>query len=115
MTFKDVYQQPFWVDDYGMYMFSGKDASVTALDCLDDPDGNVLRGICCVLNSETVKSSILPTRLEKNIITLQGGITLEVRGWGYLTGVLKLSPQKAAKIQDDFAQWVFNRLKGGEG
>jgi len=35
-----------------------------------------------------------------------------IRGWGYLigTGGLNLSAEKAAKIQDDFGNWIVETL-----
>ena len=35
-----------------------------------------------------------------------------IRGWGYLTGCggLKLDPEIAEKIQDNFAEWVVSKL-----
>lgn len=39
-----------------------------------------------------------------------------VRGWGYLTGVggLNLPPEKAAKIQDEFIQFILKKLTKNE-
>jgi hypothetical protein len=33
-----------------------------------------------------------------------------IRGWGHLTGVLKLSEIEAEKTQDDFALWILETL-----
>ena len=35
---------------------------------------------------------------------------MKIRSWGELTGRLKLSPNDAAKIQDDFCKYIVNRL-----
>lgn len=35
---------------------------------------------------------------------------LSIRGWGGLTGGLNLSEEKARKIQDDFGQYITNKL-----
>lgn len=32
------------------------------------------------------------------------------RGWGYLTGVLKLSNKEACKVQDDFIAYILDKL-----
>ena len=34
----------------------------------------------------------------------------EISSWGELTGRLKLSPNDAAKIQDNFCKYIVNRL-----
>jgi hypothetical protein len=38
---------------------------------------------------------------------------IEIRGWGNLTGIggHKFEAEKAAKIQDDFANWIMDTLK----
>lgn len=37
---------------------------------------------------------------------------ISVRGWGHLTGSLKLHTDKAARIQDEFGEWIVKSLKG---
>ena len=39
---------------------------------------------------------------------------MEIRGWGELTGVYKLSGNDAAKIQNEFCEYIVNRLNNTE-
>lgn len=47
---------------------------------------------------------------------INGSKSCLVRGWGYLIGVggLNLPADKAAKIQDDFGNWIIKTLNKAE-
>ena len=51
---------------------------------------------------------------DEGTIKVDGKILLLVRGWGHLTGggALNLPPDKAAEIQDAFAEHIVNKLSG---
>jgi hypothetical protein len=55
-------------------------------------------------NAQHIIATSLDNTSEKTIIN--------IRGWGNLIGIggLNLHPSKAAKIQDDFANWIIERL-----
>lgn len=46
-------------------------------------------------------------------VYLDGEKLLFIRSWGRLTGggALNLSPEKAVEIQDDFCEWIIEKLK----
>lgn len=47
------------------------------------------------------------------IIKINGENTILIRGWGMLKGTYQLSPQVAAKIQDEFRDYIISKLLGG--
>lgn len=114
--FKQIYfngdeqNAKFHCDPYGIYMFAGEDCSLTALECVNDDTGDFLRSLCNYLNHEL---NVFQPKIEKvdgDSIFLENGIIFTARGWGYLTGVLKLSSEEAAKVQDEFIGWVVYRI-----
>lgn len=113
LTFKEVYQLPLTVDDYMSYIWSAN--GVMTFDNLID-DKNVLSEILEILNGTSEKKVTCEVMYEKGYIKIAGQPILLLRGWGHLTGcgALNLPPNQAAKIQDDFANWVVNKLKGVE-
>ena len=47
-------------------------------------------------------------------VFINGQPCMEIRSWGELTGAYKLSGNDAAKIQDDFCEYIVNRLNNPE-
>lgn len=71
----------------------------------------LMHTICSILNG---KGGAVKTVERVDPITfLVNGAELVVRGWGYLTGVggLNLPEEEAAKIQDEFSDWIYEILK----
>lgn len=52
-------------------------------------------------------------RYDKGIVSINRANIIRIRGWGHLTGcgALNLPSEKAAKIQDDFGEWIVKKLK----
>ena len=75
-----------------------------------------IKTIIGILNGTLKKKVTNKVTYEQGYIKLDGQPMLLLRGWGHLTGcgALNLPPDQAAKIQDDFANWVVNKLKGTE-
>lgn len=50
---------------------------------------------------------------EAGQISIDGINVILLRGWGHLTGcdALNLPGHEAAKIQDDFGEWIVKKLK----
>lgn len=116
MDFKDIFKPPFSTDDYGLYVFD-KDFNI----CLDyhsnriDYNPDITKQLCALLNRE---SDTFEYKIKENVqnatdcfIMLENGDVITVRAWGYLIGVLKLSNKDAAKIQDDFLDYIVNKIK----
>lgn len=116
MDFKDIFKAPYHCDDYGIYMFAQDD--VIALDYYSDRtsyDGDILKQLCALLNGESDTFEHKIKEYVKNatdcFIMLENSDVITVRSWGYLTGVKHLSNKDAAKVQDDFLDFVVNRIK----
>lgn len=106
IKFYDVYKRPFITDGY--FIYAQNDYDIMALDCPDEMNEDLIREICAVINGGTghhigVKS------VKNEIITLDNGNELRVRGWGYLTSH-NIPSRVAAQMQDDFAKWVAEQL-----
>lgn len=65
-----------------------------------------------ILNGES--SQKCNAQYKDGYIVIDGHKCLLVRGWGMLTGIggYHLERNKAAEIQDGFANWCVNRLNG---
>lgn len=114
LTFKDVYQLPLEFDEYcPVYIYSANGV-MTFNNLIDDREK--LKEILAILNGKSNKKVTNEVTYEKGYIKSDGIPILLLRGWGHLTGcgALNLPAEKAAKIQDDFANWVVNKLKGIE-
>lgn len=114
LTFKDVYQLPLRIDEFcPIYVFS--ENNVTAFNIITE-DADLISEILEIINGNSKKKISNNVAFEDGYILIDREPVLLVRGWGYLTGSggLNLPSEKAAKIQDDFADWVVNRLKGIE-
>lgn len=114
LTFKDVYKLPFRYDeDSGIYIFCKN--SVLAFNTLT-PDVEYKKELVRILNGESNNTIEGDVTQNGEVIIVNGNPVLLIRGWGYLTGCggLGLFPFQAARIQDDFANWVVNKLKGIE-
>ena len=116
MDFKEVYTPPFKVSMNGMYTISSSHA--TTFTAFDELSQIYMGRIVKILNGEdlTVKFNKKNVTLKdktKIIITNTRGekAIILVRGWGRLVGGhLKLSPTEAAKLQDEFIQWVIDSI-----
>lgn len=114
LTFKDVYQLPLKIDKFcPFYTYSSN--GVMTFDNLIYEE-KTLNDILAMLNGDSKTFITNDVTYENGEIKIDNRPIFEVRGWGHLTGcgALNLPAEKAAKIQDDFANWVVNKLKGVE-
>lgn len=116
MNFKDIFKPPYSTDDYGIYMFDA-DENI-CLDYTSDRtsyNGDILKQLCSFLNGDAdafkheVKEVV--TDAHNCYFVLENNDIIGVRGWGYLTGVKHLSNKDAAKLQDDFLDYIVNKIK----
>lgn len=107
MTHKEVWKAPFRTSFPYIFTSNGK----MALTIYDDKPNRILGTICSILNGKG--GSIKTVERVDPITFLINGAELVVRGWGYLTGVggLNLPDEEAAKIQDEFSDWIYETLK----
>lgn len=90
-----------------------------AFDLLVKLGSGQLGKILTLLNDE---NAIIPIRSSHKYgysngrINIDGKRFLNIRGWGMLTGVgsYNLSADDAIRIQDEFAEYIINRLKCNE-
>lgn len=109
LTFKDVYQLPLCIDEFcPIYVFSAN--RVMTFDILLD-DIDKVQEILNVING---KSDIqyVSAKYDGEYIFVDNKPVFLIRGWGYLTGIgaLNLPYETATKIQDDFCNFIVNRL-----
>ena len=119
LTFKDVYQLPLRFDEYTRIYILSKNNVITFNQLVGyrDSDFIYLQKLIDIINGDTnevVKDA--EYIVDEGHIRIDGKPVFLLRGWGHLTGVgaLNLDSKTAAKIQDDFAKWVVNKLKGNE-
>ena len=110
MDFKEVYQSPIKMDDYGMYgICSNGTKAFTAFS--NDARKELVR-IVDLLNGKGEKYKKEDIVVEKGAKLMVKGHMIIVRGWGRLIGFggLGLSAKEAVKIQDDFINWVVETI-----
>ena len=96
MEYTDIWKKPFHTRaDFYVISSSG----VMALN-VSSPIG--VTKICNLLNGEKETTEYA---VDNYKVTL--------RGWGHLIGIggLALNPKEAARIQDDFGDMLYNRIK----
>lgn len=112
IKWEDIWKKPFIADE-PYIKSSNRRFALMLIRCIDglDSDGS-LNMICDILNGKR-NSEFIDVRYESCQIFIDGHLTLMVRGWGYLTGIsaLNLNREFAAKLQDDFGQFVVEKLK----
>ena len=110
MTFKDIYKAPFHTVYDGLYGVSSNGVKTFTGFSLEAQTH--IDRIVKILNGEDAP------KYKKADIAVQGaklcvcGHIIIVRGWGMLigTGGFNLSREDAAKIQDDFINWVLDSI-----
>lgn len=119
--FKEYYSFPLRVDLYGynkVWDSKHRNAFDFAMSFLyKEPIANISddnkKKFIQIINGEDIKlKNHFDFTLEKGTIRLNGMPFIMIRGWGMLTGVgaYNLPSNKAAKIQDEFANYVLNQL-----
>ena len=111
--FNDVYTLPLHADKYGSYAWSKND--VMALDFEYDVPGwkEIRKDVISAINGEK-ESETKGRWFRTNHIDffLDGKYIFRIRGWGHLTGTgaMHLPETSAARIQDEFSDYVFSRI-----
>lgn len=120
--FKNYYTFPLLVDSYGYnkvwdskhrnaFDFAMKFVYKEPVVNISDEDK---KKFIQIINGDDVKlKKFFDFTLDKGTIRLNGMPFIIIRGWGMLTGVgaYNLPPDKAATIQDQFANYVLDKLK----
>lgn len=124
MDFKDVYKLPlekyegmdkvFHANGHMAFDFLRryKNGDEHALHAAEESQNKIIN----ILNGDDSQKIKHPLKHEDGYIWIQKDDKwykiMLIRGWGYLigTGGLNLSAEEAAKIQDDFGNWIVETL-----
>lgn len=115
ITWVNVWQPPFKNDYYG-YVWAKDGVMVFTPDDLTEENDKFINtladDIAGVLNGN------LPSQKYSNLeikdgcdLYMNGEILGAFRGWGHLTGRLKLPAKIAAKLQDEMIEFVLSKIK----
>jgi hypothetical protein len=111
MTWRSYYKLPLKLD-YG-YAFSANNNMALTFFSHNDVPKNIQQSIVDRINGEVGGHFAIPN-LKVDGVDFKDGETdlFCVRGWGGLIGIggLNLSEKKAAKIQDDFVEYITKQL-----
>ena len=114
MKWNDVWKKNFRYDNYG-YIWDGEGTMVFSVDDLTDENDQLMNTFCQnIVNVLNEKEPFL----QYAGLTIKDGCDLYMnddmvgsfRGWGHLTGVLHLSDEVAAKVQDELINYVMGKI-----
>ena len=107
--FKDIYCKPFTSDGYG-YIFD-KNGNMSAKIVGYNP--TLEKYLVAILNGEDIPH-IIHFKYEgsnnESMLIVDGKHSVDIRGWGQLTSS-GMSANEAAKIQDEFGNYIENLTK----
>ena len=110
MTFEEVFPPPFKTDSSGYEVYIWCNGGKIAFNLLKSGVG---QRICDLLNGGGANpfNNIRVSEDKRYILDGYSPLLL-VRGWGRLTGFMKLDPSKAIEIQNNFVEWTAKKLQG---
>lgn len=111
MKFDEIYKPPFH-DFFGIGVKTKE--GVRCFDWMVEMPQESKQLIVDILNGRTDKSVKREVKYSQSgQVTIDGINVMLIRGWGHLTGggALNLPYREAAKIQDDFGEWIVKKLK----
>jgi len=128
-TFKDYYRFPLMIDEYCGNIIAQPDKSgyMRAWDWIDNEwvseypiDGNrgeqLVDAILRFLNDKSDYRPVFNWSKDPNgdptIICINGVPCIELRGWCNLTSCWGLTSKHAAEVQDEFRDWIIDKLNG---
>lgn len=113
MKWTDIWRPPFRYDHYG-YVWDTDNMMTFSVDDLTEENDRQMQDFCDnlvkALNGEECMK--YPDLQVKDGCDLYRGEELlgSFRGWGYLTGGLKMKPEKAAAVQDEMIEFVMDKI-----
>lgn len=107
MTFREFNEPPFYSD--GVYVWSNNGHMELMAATLDHNIDAMLDRLCLILNNEQTPTKKPNLTYSAPEILRNGKPFLTVRGWGALKSFCS-TPEDAANIQDEFANWVIAKL-----
>ena len=111
-TWTDVYKLPMKMDYYGGYIFDSRCQMMAQFVGEMEEDNSDM--FDCITKKYTELDAEFEYRQRDQMVLADGEEVISIRGYGYLTGVggLKLPHDEAAKIQDEFGQYIVDKLNG---
>lgn len=107
--FDEIFKRPFITDNM-CFVYAQGDYDITCLDfdARSFHDFETVKKVVATMNGGTGHNLTVDYVNRDNQEFSINGLKFRVRGWGYLTGsgAKRLSDENAAKIQDDFMDWV---------
>jgi hypothetical protein len=111
MDWKEVYKLPFKYDDYNYVWADNGTMTLTFdIDYCEENKRDIILKVVNKLNGDSSIKFKNKFELEEIEFYYDNEFVFTIRGWGHLTGVLKLSEIEAEKTQDDFALWILETL-----
>lgn len=111
MKFDEIYKSPFH-DNFGIGVNTKE--GVRCFDWMVKIPQESKQLILDILNGRTDKFVKREVKYDPSgQVSIDGIKVILIRGWGHLTGggALNLPYREAAKIQDDFGEWIVKKLK----
>lgn len=109
-----IFKPPFR-QSFGIKIFTSEGRMAMDLCArIDGDDEEFLQRICNILNGDSNEKPKMNVSYDPPYIYFDDKKIFLIRGWGYLTGcgALNLPSEVAVEIQDNFANWVANKLNG---
>lgn len=116
MKWTDVWKPPFKTDHYG-YVWDRDNVMTFSVNDLTKENDIEMQHLCAdivtALNGGTLENRWDGLYVKEGCDLYKGEECLgSFRGWGHLTGGLKLSGYEAAKVQDQLIKHVLTKLSG---
>lgn len=113
--FTKLFPMPFVLDIHSDYVFTANNQMV--FQFIEDMKMKEQTKIVSIVNGivhSDLDDEYRYDNLGQVVLNQDGKEILQIRGWGYLTGVgsLRLSCEEATKIQEDLGTYIVNRLNG---
>lgn len=114
MKWTDIWQAPFWYDDCG-YIFDKNNTMTFTVDDLTESNWKEMddfcRNIVTALNGDGEVKKYPGLEVKDGCDIYRGEECIGYfRGWGHLTGGLKLSEEEAASVQDELVNYVMSKI-----
>ena len=116
LDWKDVWHGPFKTDHYG-YVWDRDNVMTFSVNDLTEENDAEMQHLCAdivtALNGDTLENRWDGLYVKEGCDLYKDNILLgSFRGWGHLTGGLKLSGYEAARVQDQLIKYVLTKLSG---
>ena len=120
LKWTDIWQGPFRYDHYG-YVWASNNVMVFTVDDLTEENDIWMRRFCenmvkALNGEECYKYPGLYVKdgcdlYQNDVKVNQGEVPLgSFRGWGHLTGGLKMKAEDAAAVQDEMIKYILSRI-----